>query len=469
MIPVTIGELAAATGGELLPGTDPAADVTGEVTIDSRRAGPGGLFAALAGEHVDGHEFATAATAAGAAAVLASRPVDAPGVLVRDVTDALSGLARLVLARCTAAVLGVTGSSGKTTTKDLLATIVATQGAVVAPVGSFNNELGLPLTVCRVTPDTRWLVLEYSARGPGHIAHLCGIAQPRIAGVLNVGQAHLGEFGSVEAIARAKGELVEAVPDDGVAVLNSDDPRVAGMAARCHGRVITAGRAAGSDIRLASVRVTAAGTPAFLLRTPEGDVDVRLGLPGEHNAANAAVAAGMALAAGIPLDAVAAALAAARPVSPHRMDLRRLPDGSTVIDDAYNANPESMAAALRALAAVPATRRWAVLGAMRELGAESTDLHRQVGRSAAEAGIDRVLAVGAEAEVIAAGAAETPGWSGVATTLPDAAAAIERLAADLRPGDAVLVKASNSERLWQVAEALLQEDRPAAGVTGGAR
>ena len=242
VIPLTLAQIAQVTGGQLHG--EPAAVVSGEVVIDSRRARAGGLFAAVAGERTDGHDFAPAAVAAGAVAVLATRPVPVPSVLVADVPAALAALAAFVLDSLPAiAIAGITGSSGKTTTKDVAAQLVERLGPTVAPAGSFNNEFGHPLTVLRADSSTRYLVLELSARGPGHIAYLCGIAPPRYGVVLNVGHAHAGEFGGLDQVARAKGELVEALPAQGVAILNADDPRVLAMAARTAARVVTFGMA----------------------------------------------------------------------------------------------------------------------------------------------------------------------------------------------------------------------------------
>ena len=263
MIPLTLAEVAGAVGGELHDVPDPGARVTGDVELDSRRIRPGGLFVALAGERVDGHEHAAGAVGAGAVGVLAARPVGVPAVVVPDVPAALADLARAVLGRLPdVTVVGVTGSSGKTSTKDLLAQLLAELGPTVAPPGSFNNELGHPYTVLRSTVDTRYLVLEKSARGIGHVAWLTRIARPRIGVVLNVGTAHLGEFGSRENIALAKGELVEALPADGVAVLNADDPLVAAMAARTAARVVLVGESAQAGVRAADVTLDERGRAA---------------------------------------------------------------------------------------------------------------------------------------------------------------------------------------------------------------
>ena len=271
MIPLTLAEIAALTGGSLAPADAAARTVTGPVIIDSRRVTDGALFAALPGERADGHDYAPAAVAAGAAGVLASRPVPgAPAVVVPDVTVALGALAKGVLGRLPAAtVTGITGSSGKTSTKDLAAQVVEHLGPTIAPEGSFNNEIGLPLTVLRAGSSTRFLVLEMSARGIGHIAALCDIAPPRIGAVLNVGRAHAGEFGSLDAVAKAKGELPEALPADGVAVLNADDPRVVAMAARTAARVVTFGvRDTAAAVRAGDIRLDDLGRASFRLLMP---------------------------------------------------------------------------------------------------------------------------------------------------------------------------------------------------------
>ena len=448
MIPLTLAEVATAVGGTLADAPDPDARVTGDVELDSRRIGPGGLFVALAGERVDGHEHAGAAVAAGAVAVLAARPVGVPAVVVPDVTAALAALAHEVLDRLPAVtVVGVTGSSGKTSTKDLLAQLLAELGPTVAPPGSFNNELGHPYTVLRCTADTRYLVLEKSARGIGHVAWLTRIARPRIGVVLNVGSAHLGEFGSRENIAKAKGELVEALPADGVAVLNADDPYVMAMAARTQARVVTVGLAAGADLRATGVTLDAQGLPSYTLEP--GAVPVTLAVHGAHQVGNSLAAAAVALELGMAPAAVAAALGRARPLSRWRMEVTERPDGVLVVNDAYNANPESMAAALRALVTMARGRRsWAVLGAMGELGDTAAEEHARLGRLAVELGVDRLVVVGPDAEEVHTAS------GGASVHVPDVDAAVELLRAELRPEDVVLVKASRAAGLERVALAL---------------
>ncbi len=462
MIPLSLAQIAQICGGELHG--DPGAVVSGEVVIDSRRAGPGGLFAAVAGERADGHDFAAAAVTAGAVAVLATRPVPVPSVLVADVPAALAALARFVVgALPVARIAGITGSVGKTSTKDLAAQLTERLGPTIAPAGSFNNEFGHPLTVLRADASTRYLVLELSARGIGHIAYLCRIAPPRYGVVLNVGHAHAEEFGGLDQVARAKGELVEALPADGVAILNADDPRVLAMAARTAARVVTFGCAPGSaaQVLAADVRLDDAGRPSFTLLTPDGSAPVALRLHGAHNVPNALAAAALAAELGLGLDGIADRLGGAVARSRWRMEVRRRPDGVTVINDAYNANPESVRAALDALAHLAqGGRGFAVLGHMAELGDTSRASHEEAGEFAARVAAWRLaglIAVGEEAAPLLDGARRVPGWTGEAVAVPDGAAALDLLANQLKPGDVVLVKASRAARLESVAMALLGE------------
>ncbi|HEX6968379.1 MAG TPA: UDP-N-acetylmuramoyl-tripeptide--D-alanyl-D-alanine ligase [Micromonosporaceae bacterium] len=458
MINLSLAEVAAIVQGRLIA-ADPDAAVTGRVEFDSRKVGPGGLFVAFPGEKVDGHDFASAALTARAVAVLGTREVaGVPMILVGDARVAMGRLARAVVDRLPAlTVIGVTGSSGKTSTKDMIAQLVARIGPTVAPPGSFNNELGHPYTALQADPDTRFLVLEKGARGPGHIRYLCQVAPPRIAAVLNVGVAHVGEFGSVEQIAAAKGELVEALPPDGVAVLNADDPRVRAMARRTRARVVLVGEADDATVRAVDVRVDERGRPAYTLVTAAGAVPVRLGLTGRHQVANSLAAAAVALEAGMSLSEVADALGGLRLVSSRRMDVFDRPDGVTVIDDSYNANPASMAAALRALAELGRGRRTvAVLGYMAELGEFEREGHEQVGRLVVELGIDRLIVVSELAAPIHHAASATADWGGESVLVSDQAAAVELLRRELRPGDAVLVKGSRY-RTWEVVDALRAE------------
>ncbi len=467
MIPLSLAEVAHAVGGTFVDGADPSAVVSGAVVVDSRLAGPDGLFVAVVGERTDGHQHAGAAIEAGAVGVLAARPVGVPAIVVDDPVAALGRLAHEVAGRTTATVVALTGSSGKTSTKDLLAQVLETAGPTVAPEGSFNNEIGVPLTVLSVDDRTRHLVLEMGARGRGHIAALCRIAQPRVSAVLNVGSAHAGEFGGREQIAAAKQEIVETLPagtDGGVAVLNADDPLVAAMAGVTSARVVRFGLTSGVDVRAEGVVLDGRGCAGFTLVTPEGAAPTQLGLHGAHHVSNALAAAAVARELGLDVTQVAGALQAARPRSPWRMEVVDRADGVTVVNDAYNANPESVAAALEALVALAGDRRtWAVLGEMLELGAASPDEHRAVGRLAGRLGVDRVVAVGDGARPIGDGATEAGTTREEPVQVADVEAAGAMLAAELRPGDVVLVKASRAAGLERVAAALLADDASPGG------
>jgi len=472
MIELTLGQVAAVTQGTL-HGADPMARVTGSVEFDSRLITPGDLFVAFAGEHTDGHEHAAAAAEAGAVAAVVTRPVPVPHVLVGDGLAAMAALATEVARHLSATVIGITGSSGKTSTKDLVAALVERAGPTIAPPGSFNNELGHPYTVLRADASTRFLVLETSARGVGHIRALTRIAPPRIGVVLNVGSAHLGEFGSREAIATAKRELVEALPaatDGGVAVLNGDDPLVARMANRTRARVVTVGESPGVDVRADHVRLDELGHATFRLSAPAGTTTVALPLVGGHHVGNALAAAAVAMECGLSVPAIAETLSAAGPRSRWRMELVERADGVVVINDAYNANPESVRAALKTLAAIgrarPA-RTLAVLGEMAELGADAADEHDAIGRLAVRLDISRLIAVGAAARPMAHGAALEGSWDGESTWVADSDAALTLLQHELRPGDVVLVKASRAASLERIAIAL--GDASAAAVDSGER
>ncbi|GAA1733246.1 UDP-N-acetylmuramoyl-tripeptide--D-alanyl-D-alanine ligase [Aeromicrobium alkaliterrae] len=452
MIALAASEIARVTGGRLVG--EPTVEVTAPAVIDSRQAEPGGLFAALTGEHADGHDFVAAASSVGAVLALVEREVtevDVAQVVVDDVTAALGRLARHVhdlLAADGLTTIALTGSAGKTSTKDLLAHLLEPQGPTIAPQGSFNNEWGVPLTVLRATAETRFLVVEMGARGIGHIATLCAITPPDVAAVLNVGSAHVGEFGGLDDTARAKGEIVEALPESGTAVLNLDDRRVRAMADRTRARVLGFGQDEAADVRLTSLELDPSGFPALTLEHDGRSVDVVLPQLGLHHGANAAAAVALAVAAGVDFVVAAERLSSAAARSPHRMARHVTDAGVVVVDDAYNANPESMAAAVGWLAAAAGDRGVAVLGPMLELGADSEALHRSVGELVARSGLRAVVAVGAEAAPIA----EAAGGIGVAVA--DVTEALTQLRASLRPGDVVLVKASRSCRLERVADAL---------------
>lgn len=498
MIEMSVARIAEIVGGELADITAEQAEqtrVTGTVEFDSRAVGPGGLFLALPGARSDGHDFAATAVAAGAVAVLAARPVGVPAIVVRPEpgaadaassalehdTDGSGAAVLAALARLAAAVaaelsegglkiIGVTGSSGKTSTKDLLAAVLSPLGEVVAPPGSFNNELGHPWTVLRATTDTDYLILEMSARHPGNIAALAAIARPSIAVVLNVGTAHLGEFGSREVIARTKGELPQAVPSSGVVVLNADDTAVAAMAALTDARVVRVSREPGTtvDVWAGPVTLDELARPRFTLHTADGEVEIALAVHGDHQVSNALSAAAVALECGATLEQVAAALAGAGPVSRHRMQVSTRADGVTVINDAYNANPDSMRAGLKALAWMASDktgdrgtgrRSWAVLGEMAELGEDAISEHDRIGRLAVRLDVSRLIVVGTGRSLGAMhhGAVMEGSWGAESTMVADADAALELLRAELQPGDVVLVKASNSAGLGALADAIASD------------
>ncbi len=453
MRPVTLAWVSDAVGGTLAGGADPDAVVT-RVVKDSREAGAGSLYVAFVGERVDGHDFVASVAEAGAVLSLVSREVDAPHVLVDDVTEALGRLAGAYLALLRAegaiTVIGITGSNGKTTTKDLLA---QTLPDVVAPAGSFNNEIGLPLTVLSAGPDTRHLVLEMGAAAPGDLAYLTRIAPLDIAVVLMVGSAHFEYYGSADGLAAEKATILDGVVAGGVGIINADDPRVAPMAGRAP-RTVTFGFGP-ADVHGAD-RSVDGGRARFSV---EGR-DVHLRLIGDHHAANALAAYAVARECGITTARAVDSLNAAGPVSPHRMALTERADGVRILDDAYNASPESMRAALRALRAVAdGGVMWAVVGEMLEIGDGSIAAHEQIGIDAVRLGIDHLLVVGAGARAAYVAAVREGSWGDEAAFVATIDEAREHLASRLAPGDTVLVKGSNGTGLWRLADQLTEETR----------
>ncbi|GAA2128231.1 UDP-N-acetylmuramoyl-tripeptide--D-alanyl-D-alanine ligase [Arthrobacter humicola] len=496
MIALTAAEIADITNGRLAaePGLTPVSVVT-----DSREATAGSLYVAKPGESADGHDFVGAAFDRGAVLALVEREVaDAagamyPAVVVEDAVLAMGALAaesvRRIRAHRAAAgaaftVIGITGSAGKTTTKDLLAGIFAASdadGATVAPQGSYNGEVGVPLTVFKADFGTRYLVIEMGATGIGHIRYLADMVRPEIGVVLGVGSAHAGEFGGIDNIAVAKGELVEALPAEGTAVLNLDDARVAAMAARTRARVLgytsrpaDIGQDNGSQpdvapsdvVRAEAIELNAEGHPEFELylpgdSAPQGTAEqepaqqgttgqgitryhVSAKLIGAHHIANLLAAAAAAHAAGIPGAQIAASLSAQTAASRWRMERTERPDGVTVINDAYNANPESMRAALRTLAELGRGRRtWAVLGAMLELGPDSIREHMTVGTQVVRLNISRLVVVGREARSLYVSAVNEGSWGDECVFAETVDEAYDLLQAELQPGDLVLFKSSN--------------------------
>lgn len=434
----TTAAVAAATGGEVF-GRE--TEVEG-AAIDSRHLHPGQLFVALRAER-DGHDFIGAANAAGAGAYLTDGAIEAgTAIVVPDTAVALAALGRAARDRLPEPVVGITGSVGKTSLKDLLTSAAATTFRTHASIGSFNNELGVPLTLLNAPDDTEATVLEMGARGIGHIAELCAIGRPTIGVVTMVAGVHLEAFGDLDDVARGKAELVASLPATGTAVLNADDPRVVAMASATAAQVLTFGQDAG-EVRAAHVTLDEHLHATFELHTPWGSVDCRLAVAGRHQVPNALGAAAAALAMGVPLASVAEGLGGAR-LSAMRMDLVTTEAGYRVLNDAYNASPTSMAAALRAVEELPAARRFAVVGTMAELGDGEVAAHREVAELADELGI-RLISVAQP-------------WYGASgdDAVSDVAAAVARLRElGLGDGDVVLVKASRSAGLERVAQLLI--------------
>ena len=451
MRPRPLSAVAGATGGRV-EGDD--VTVTG-AAADSREVRPGDLFVALPGDRVDGHDHVPAALAAGAAAALVSREGSrGPAVVVPDTRRGLLDLARDERRAIEAEVIGITGSTGKTSVKDLTAAVLGARYRVAASPRSYNTEVGVPLTVLSAEASTEVVVCEMGSRGPGHIRLLCDVARPGVGVVTNVGVAHMEMFGSPGAVADAKAELVEALPPEGVAVLNADDGVVRGFAERTEARAVLFGTSGDADVRGEHLTLDAMGRPSFTLRTPDGAEQVELAVSGEHMAWNALAASACGVAMGLSVGECAAALKEAR-VSPWRMDVFEGSDGVTVVNDAYNANPASMAAALKAARWIAAGRRCvAVLAHMAELGDIAGEEHERVGELVARLGIDELVVVGPAARRIAAGAVREgvePDRVTSVDSVDEALGAVRRVT---RPGDVVLIKGSRVAGLERLAEAL---------------
>lgn len=454
--------------GQRLMADDPGRDATGlsSVSIDSRALAPGALFVAIRADR-DGHDWIAAAVAAGAGGVLADEawarsperdrfhPPAVPLIVVADTSQALLDLGRAARDRLAAAVVGITGSVGKTSTKDLTAAALGTALRTAASERSFNNELGVPLTLSNAPADTAAAVIEMGARGSGHIRELCRVARPQVGVVTAVVAAHTEAFGDLEAVAAAKAELVEALPAAGTAILNGDDPRVRAMAGRTSARVLTysiGGAGVGrADLVAERIEVDTELRARFVARTPWGSQTVRLAVHGAHQVGNALAALAVAGTVGVPVTLAAEALAHTS-ISPWRMELGRTVAGAVLLNDAYNANPASMKAALEALATLPARRRVAVLGPMAELGARSAAEHAAVADLARRMGVE-VLAVGTDAY----GAPAVAGIDAAVATL-----------GSLGPSDAVLVKASRVAGLERLAARLVSGEGPARAASSGA-
>ena len=454
--------IAEAVSGRLV-GSD--VSVTGSVVTDSREAQAGSLYVARRGESADGHAFVAGAVARGAVAVIVEHEVDeaVAQIVVEDSTEALGALARAHVEALRAGgaldVIAMTGSVGKTTTKDLLRQIMSADGPTVAPKLSFNNEVGLPLTVLLADENTRHLVLEMGASGPGHITYLTDIVAPDVAIELCVGHAHVGGFGGFEGVAAAKAELIRGMRPGGPVILNTDDPNVEAMAPLASGEVIrfSASGNPRAEVRAQDVSVDAADRASFTLVTPAGTAQVSLKIVGRHHVANALAAAAGALTLGVDLATVVQVLSSARALSPHRMDVHELViDGCelTLIDDSYNANLDSMRAGIAALSSIgKGGRKIAVLGEMLELGEDSQSLHEQVGAMIEACGVETLIGLGADAHYYLEGASAVPNRQ-VASDPADAARLALEFAGD---GAVVLVKGSFGSHSWQVADILREK------------
>jgi UDP-N-acetylmuramoyl-tripeptide--D-alanyl-D-alanine ligase len=453
VIPLTLAEITQTLGGRLVGGA-PDTVVSGSVETDSRLVGAGSIFFALPGETTDGALFAPAAVEAGAALVVAERELDleSPFIVVPDGVVALADLARLVVARVRARgrlkVAAVTGSNGKTTTKNLLRAILDAEGATVAPEGSFNNHVGAPISMLRVDDDTEYLVVEMGASHLGEIARLIGIVTPDVGIVLKVGLAHAGEFGGIDAVQRAKAEMVTDLPADAVALLHGDDPRVAEMAGMTKARVVRFGVGDGNDVRADDVATSTSGTTFTYVADGERH-PVSLRILGEHHVVNALAALATAREFGIPAERAIAAIQAIPRAERWRMEVLHPGDGVTVINDAYNASPDSAAAALKTLVQItpPDGRSIAVLGEMAELGEYADEEHDRLGLLAVRLNVAQLVVVGERAKRIHASAGLQGSWDGESVFMPDADAAYAFLREELRPGDVVLVKSSKSAGL----------------------
>jgi UDP-N-acetylmuramoyl-tripeptide--D-alanyl-D-alanine ligase len=456
MITLTAGEIALLVGGELLCDRDLL--ISKAPVFDSRVATPGCFFLALKGENADGHEFAADAYRNGSMFSLTSQRIDGPCIVVKDVLEALSILAAFVRKRLDKlVVIGITGSQGKTSTKDLLTHMLGAVGPTVAPAGSFNNDLGLPITLLECDDRTRFCILEMGARHMGDIARLCEIAKPNIGVVLTVGTAHIGEFGSREVIAQTKGELIASLDKDGIAILGTYDEFTPKMASLHQGQVILFGEKADIQVRAADVEMRE-GRPHFDLVTPAGRDAVGMRAVGAHQVANALAVAAVGTALALPLELIASSLSTAEISSKWRMELHESAD-LLIINDAYNANPESMSAAMRALVLFAQERggsAWAFVGKMNELGQTQAPQSAAIGALAVELGIDHLVEINAPEYGEPVGAM-------VVHQRPTIESALD-LVDYFAPGDVVLVKASRSQGFEVLAESLKRAWKEKSGV-----
>ncbi len=466
MFDLTLGQVCEIVGGKLIG--DSSIRLSG-ISIDSRTTNSCDLFAAIIGERVDGHDFIEGAIKSGATAFLTSREVTGAQVIVPPSPEVLDpvihAIAKLSLHVRTSMngveVIGVTGSSGKTSTKDMIGQVLSHAGVTHAPAGSLNNELGLPLTLLSAPLDTKYLVTEMGMRGLGHITHLCTLAKPTIGVVTNVGRAHIGEVGSIEGIAKAKSELVMAIPATGFVILNADDERVVAMRTLTEATVLTFGFSITADVRAENLLLTQSGGYNFDLVCGGEQIPTSIPILGEHNVVNALAAAAVGLAAGMRVKEIASALTTLKQMSKWRMEVKQLPGNVTIINDAYNANPESMTAALQTLTAIPARgQTFAILGKMHELGEASDAIHAQIADLAIDLGVTHVFAVGELANSYSLPvltATTSTGDLALSSTqesvwLPDFDQACDYIVKQVNSGDILLFKASRAEHFEVLAE-----------------
>jgi UDP-N-acetylmuramoyl-tripeptide--D-alanyl-D-alanine ligase len=427
------------------------------IVTDSREIEKGDLFVAIKGENFDGHDFAQVALDRGAIAVVVDHQTTEHDIVVDDTLLAYGAIAAAYRETLNARVIAITGSSGKTSTKDLLAATLQQFGNTLAPLGSFNNEIGLPATVLSATSDTEYLVLEMGMRGAGHIDYLCTIAKPNVAALINVGSAHMELLGSREGIAAAKGEIFERLPVNGAAVLYGDDPLVMQQRQRTTAQALTFGENADSHVRVSDISLDEKACATFIAHYGKDSQRVTLQISGEHQVLNAAAVIAMCLGVGLDFGSVCAAVSKAKPASKWRMEVVELPGGITLINDSYNANPESMRAGLKALKAIAGERRsWAVLGEMRELGETAVTAHDEIGRLCVRLDISHLIAVGPGAKLIHMGAAHEGSWGDESAYVETLDEAIAMLTSQVKSGDVVFVKASRAIGLDRVAQALTE-------------
>ena len=463
MYDLTLGQVCDIVGGELIG--DPAIKVSG-ISIDSRSCSHGVLFAAIVGERVDGHDYVGQAVSNGASALLTSKQVEGPQVIVPNSPDALDPVIHAIAKISShvrtlmrgVEVIGITGSSGKTSTKDMIGQVLSHAATTHAPSGSQNNELGLPLTLLSAPRDVKYLVAEMGMRGLGHITYLCELAKPTIGVITNVGRAHIGEVGSIDGIAKAKSELVKAIHPAGVVVLNADDERVVAMRELTEATVFTYGFSSKADVRAENLHLTAYGSYNFDLVYRGEQIPASIPMLGEHNVLNALAAAAVGIAVGMEVTDIARALTTLKQMSKWRMEVHQLPGNITIINDAYNANPESMTAALETLIAIPAMgKTFSILGKMHELGNDSDAIHAQIAKLASDLGVTQVLAVGDEAkayglENLTTDAKASASKSQKSVWLPDFDSTCDYIVNEVNSGDILLFKASRAEQFEVLAD-----------------